>query len=106
MIRVSDNGSVGLLSRFFVITFYSTGVDELALNFGTSQQQPLQRLTAAEARRYLQEGQFPPGSMGPKIEAALSYLEHGGREVIITSPEKIPEALRGKAGTRIAPQPA
>ncbi|MEE8199683.1 MAG: carbamate kinase [Candidatus Acidoferrales bacterium] len=82
----------------------STGVDEVALNFGTPEQRPLSRLTAAEAKRYLQEGQFPPGSMGPKIEAALSYLEHGGREVIITSPEKIPAALRGKAGTRIAPQ--
>ncbi len=84
----------------------STGVDEVALNFGTPEQRSLNHLTADEARRYLQEGQFPPGSMGPKIEAALSYLEHGGREVIITSPEKIPDALRGKAGTRIAPQPA
>lgn len=82
----------------------STSVDEVALNFGTPEQQPLHHLTADKARRYLQEGQFPPGSMGPKIEAALQYLERGGREVIITSPGKIGAGLEGKAGTRIAAQ--
>ena len=79
----------------------STGVAQVALNYGTVNQQQLERLSAGEARGYLSAGQFPPGSMGPKIEAALAYLERGGKLVIITSPENIPEALQGMAGTRI-----
>ena len=81
----------------------STGVAQVALNYGTVNQQQLEGLSAGEARVYLSAGQFPPGSMGPKIEAALAYLERGGKLVIITSPENIPEALQGMAGTRIAP---
>jgi carbamate kinase len=81
----------------------STGVEQVALNFGTPQERAVANLTVAEARRYLREGQFAAGSMGPKIEAALAYLERGGRLAIITSPERIPEALQGMAGTRIAP---
>lgn len=81
----------------------STGVDQVSLHYGTPKQQPLDQLTAEEARRYLREGHFPSGSMGPKIEAALNYLERGGGLVIITSPEKIPEALQNMAGTRISP---
>jgi carbamate kinase len=79
----------------------STSVDQVVLNYGTPHQQPVDCLTAEDARRYLGEGQFPPGSMGPKIEAALRYLERGGRLVIITAPERIAEALQGLAGTRI-----
>lgn len=79
----------------------STGVPQVALNFGTPVQQQIEQLTAAEARSYLHAGQFPPGSMGPKIEAALAYLDRGGKLVIITSPENIPEALHEMAGTRI-----
>jgi len=79
----------------------STGVAQVALNYGTVNQQQLERLSAGEARGYLSAGQFPPGSMGPKIEAALAYLERGGKLVIITSPENIAEALQGLAGTRI-----
>jgi carbamate kinase len=76
-------------------------VDQVALNYGTPDERALESLSAEDARRYLREGQFPPGSMGPKIEAALSYLERGGKLVIITSPEKIPDALQELAGTRI-----
>jgi len=79
----------------------STGVECVALHFDTPQQQPVAQLSAQEARRYLGQGQFPPGSMGPKIEAALDYLERGGKLVVITSPESIPDALYGLAGTRI-----
>lgn len=79
----------------------STGVDEVALHYGMPDQQKLERLSAEEARRYLRDGHFPPGSMGPKIEAALRYLERGGRLVIVTSPERIAESLHGMAGTRI-----
>jgi carbamate kinase len=81
----------------------STGVEQVAINFGTPQERALASLTPAEARRYLREGQFAAGSMGPKIEAALAYLERGGRLAIITSPERISEALQGMAGTRLAP---
>ncbi|MGA3165199.1 MAG: carbamate kinase [Terriglobia bacterium] len=81
----------------------STGVEQVALHYGTPRERAIESLTAAEARRYLREGQFPPGSMGPKIEAALAYLERGGRLAIITSPERIPEALHGLAGTRLTP---
>ena len=81
----------------------STSVDRVALNYGTPGEQPLGHLTASEARRYLREGQLPSGSMGPKIEAALGYLEHGNNLVIITSPQRIGEALHALAGTRITP---
>jgi carbamate kinase len=54
-------------------------------------------------RRYAAEGHFPPGSMGPKIEGALEFLEAGGREVLITQPELLDAALAGDAGTWIRP---
>jgi len=79
----------------------STGVAQVALNYGTPDQRQIECLSAIQARRYLREGQFPAGSMGPKIEAALAYLERGGKLVIITSPENLSEALHGMAGTRI-----
>jgi carbamate kinase len=79
----------------------STGVAQVALNYGTPEQRPVERLNSTQARRCLREGHFPCGSMGPKIEAALAYLDRGGKLVIITSPEYLPEALQGMAGTRI-----
>jgi len=103
---VIDKGSVSILlaweleAELFLI---STVVEQVALNFGTPQERAVANLTVAEARRYLREGQFAAGSMGPKIEAALAYLERGGRLAIITSPERISEALQGMAGTRIVP---
>ncbi|MDP9472187.1 MAG: carbamate kinase, partial [Chloroflexota bacterium] len=61
----------------------------------------LEHLTVEDARRYLAEGQFPAGSMGPKIEAAVRFLEAGGPEVVITSPQTLMEALTGRTGTRM-----
>jgi carbamate kinase len=81
----------------------STAVEKVALNYNKPDQVWLDRLTTAEARRYYDEGHFQPGSMGPKIEAALDYLKSGGREVIITNPENITRALRGETGTRVVP---
>ena len=78
-----------------------TAVDKVALHFGTDNQKNLDRLTLEEAKCYLKEGEFPPGSMGPKIEAAIQFLEEGGEEVLITSIEKMSMARRGKTGTRI-----
>jgi carbamate kinase len=80
-----------------------TGVDRVALDFGKPTQRAVDRMTAAQARQHQAEGQFPPGSMGPKIDAALRYLEGGGREVIITSIERLHDAIEGRAGTRIVP---
>jgi carbamate kinase len=81
----------------------STAVEKVALNYGKPDQVWLDRITVAEAQAYLDEGQFPRGSMGPKIEAAIYYLKYGGNEVIITSPENITRALRGETGTRVVP---
>jgi carbamate kinase len=79
----------------------TTGVDRVAINFGRPDQRELDVLDADEARRHLADGQFPAGSMGPKVEAALGFLESGGGEVLITSPERLVDALDGAAGTRI-----
>lgn len=79
-----------------------TTIDKVYIKFGRYGQEGLDRLTVAEARRYLAQGEFAPGSMGPKIEAAVEFLEWGiGKEVFITTPELIDEAMEGRAGTRI-----
>jgi carbamate kinase len=78
-----------------------TGVDRIALNFGKKDQKDLETMTVTEARRYLKQGHFPPGSMGPKIEAAIEFLEAEGEVVIVGSPEKLKDALEGRSGTRI-----
>ncbi|MBI2749615.1 MAG: carbamate kinase [Burkholderiales bacterium] len=80
-----------------------TGVERVAIDFGKASQRYVDRLTVADARRNLKEGQFPPGSMGPKIEAALSYLQLGGTRALITSLDSAFDALAGRAGTRIEP---
>jgi carbamate kinase len=80
-----------------------TQVEQVALDYATDHPKPLGTITAKEAQRHLQEGQFPKGSMGPKIEAALDFLNHGGKEVIITSIPRALDAVEGRAGTRIVP---
>jgi carbamate kinase len=80
---------------------FATGVPSLFRGFGGPDARPLARLDAAEAERLLAAGEFPPGSMGPKVEAALAFLRHGGRRVAITSPPHLQAALRGEAGTEI-----
>ena len=81
----------------------STDVDKVSLNFGTPQQVDIDHMDVAECRRYLEEGHFAPGSMRPKIESALRFLEQGGREVIITQPHHLAGALQGISGTHIVP---
>jgi carbamate kinase len=80
----------------------STAVEKVALNYNTPEQVWLDRMTLEEAKRYLGEGHFAKGSMGPKIEAIIRYLEHGGKAALITNPENIARALEGKTGTRIS----
>ena len=79
-----------------------TEVEKVALNFGTLLQMDLEEITVEEAKKYQKESHFPAGSMGPKIEAAIQFLESGGKEVIITSIPKAYDAVKKKtAGTRI-----
>lgn len=80
-----------------------TGVDRVALDFGQPTQRSLDRLTVAQARAHQAEGQFPPGSMGPKIAAAIRFLDRGGERAIITSLDRAYDALEGRAGTHIVP---
>jgi len=82
-----------------------TGVSRVALHFGTPRQRAVERMRLSEARRYLSEGHFPAGSMGPKVLAAIRFVEWGGDCAIITSLDKAVEALVGRAGTRIIPDP-
>lgn len=84
----------------------STGVEQVAIHFRQPDQRFLDRLSLDDARRYLAEGEFPKGSMGPKLEAAITFLEHGGSEVLITSPASLERAFAGKSGTRIVADPA
>ncbi len=79
----------------------STQVDRVYLNFDQPQPRPLDKLTIPEAKELLNAGQFPAGSMGPKIEAAIDFLEKGGEIVIITNPANLERAVQGEAGTRI-----
>jgi len=79
----------------------STTVERVCLNYGKPNEQPLDSMTAAEARRYVAEGHFQPGSMLPKVQACLQFLEAGGREALITCPAALSAALAGTTGTRI-----
>ena len=87
-----------LQADLFII---STAVDTVCLDFGKPTQKPVEKLTVAEAKEHLQAGQFPAGSMGPKIRAVCNFLEAGGKAAIVTSPQYLAEALDGKKGTRI-----
>jgi carbamate kinase len=78
-----------------------TGVEKVAIDFAKPTQRWLDHLTISEAKQYLAEGQFPSGSMGPKIRGAINFLESGGRRVVITSLELLAEAMQGKTGTVI-----
>lgn len=83
--------------------FILTGVERVALHFGTPEETHLDHMTVAQARQYLAEGHFPPGSMGPKIDAACRFVEQGGQRSLITDLSTLPEALDGKTGTFIVP---
>jgi carbamate kinase len=81
----------------------STAVEKVYLDFNKPGQKPIDVMTVAEARQYMDEGHFAKGSMLPKIQAIVWFLEAGGGEAIITDPENIARALRGETGTRIVP---
>lgn len=89
-----------LRADLFVI---STGVEKVALNFGKPDQRELDSMTLIEAQQYMAEGHFAPGSMRPKIEAAIDFVQMGGPCAIITDPPNLARALRGETGTRVVP---
>ncbi len=78
-----------------------TAIERVSINYGKPDQREVPVMTVDEARRHLADGQFPPGSMGPKIRAAVEYIEAGGREVLITKDSHLKAALLGRSGTRI-----
>ena len=84
------------------ILLIATDVEKVFLNYGTPSQTELDKLSVSEAKKYLDDGQFPAGSMGPKIQAVINFLESGGERAIITSIDKIIDALEGRAGTHIS----
>lgn len=77
----------------------STAVEQVAINFNTPEQENLDNLTVAEAKEFMEEGHFAEGSMKPKIEAVIQFLEKGGKQALITNPANIARALAGETGT-------
>ncbi len=90
--------ATGIEADLFLV---STAVEKVYLNYGQPNQEAIDHMSVDQARGYLEEGHFPPGSMGPKIEAVIQFLEGGGKQALITSPENLIRALRGETGTRI-----
>ena len=81
----------------------STAVEKVYLNFNKPVQINLDKLTVVEAKKYIEEGHFAKGSMLPKIQAIVRFLEAGGKEAIVTNPESLEKALKGETGTHIYP---
>jgi carbamate kinase len=93
-----------LLARLIKADLFliSTAVEKVAINFGKPDQKWLDKMTLAEAKQYLAEGtHFAKGSMAPKIQAIIWFLENGGKQALITNPENIGRALKGETGTWI-----
>lgn len=84
------------------IFLIATDVEGAALHYGHPHQKFLRFLTCEDAARYLREGHFPPGSMGPKIEATMQFIKSGGKRAVITSIDAIEEAVAGRTGTEIS----
>ncbi|MFA6028269.1 MAG: carbamate kinase [Elusimicrobiota bacterium] len=89
-----------LKADLFVI---STGVEKVCLDFGKPTQRTVDLMTLAEVRRYMKEGHFKPGSMLPKMQAIVEFLEGGGKRAIITNPENLEKAIAGGTGTHVVP---
>jgi carbamate kinase len=81
----------------------STAVEQVYLDYNKPDQKAIDEMTVSEAKRYMAEGHFAKGSMLPKIQAIIWFLEAGGKQAIITNPENIARALAGETGTRILP---
>ncbi len=99
-----DNASsllaINIKADVFII---STAVEKVYLNFNKPNQKALDKITVAEAKKYIEEGHFAKGSMLPKIQAIVRFLEAGGKEAIVTNPKSLERALKGETGTHIYP---
>ncbi len=97
-----DLGSALLARNLAADTFIiATAVDAVYLNFGKEDQKAIRRASLFEIKQYLADGHFKPGSMKPKIEAIIEFLEGGGKKALITSPENLLKAIRGECGTTV-----
>jgi carbamate kinase len=107
---IDKDRAAGLIARLLgaQALLLVTAVDRVMLDYGTPKQSELGAITATEAARYLDDGQFPPGSMGPKIESALRFLADGGELAVVTSPGLLAATLAGgqRSGTRIERSPS
>ena len=83
------------------LLFILTNVEKAYLNYGTPDQRPIEEVKLKEIEKYYKEGQFPPGSMGPKILAAIRFINSGGKKVIISHVDKGLDAFKGETGTHI-----
>jgi len=90
--------AIGIKADLFLIL---TSVEKVALNHGKLREKWIKKMSLSQAERYLEEGHFPAGSMGPKIQAAINYLKNNGKKVLITSPNCAESALLGEGGTSI-----
>lgn len=104
---IDKDYAASLLAREVKVDLFIilTAIERVFINFGRPDQAEAPVLTVDEARRHLADGQFPPGSMGPKIRAAVEYIEAGGREVLITKDTHLKAALINRSGTRIVAAP-
>ncbi len=102
---IDKDRASSLIARILDVDIFMilTGVDEVYLNYGKSDQKVLRELKVSDAKAYLSDNQFPSGSMGPKVEAAISFVEKTGRQCVITSLEKVSEAMKGRSGTFVIP---
>ena len=92
--------AIELKADFFVI---STSVEKVSLNFGKPEQKNIDKMTVSEAEQFIKEGHFKPGSMLPKVQATLDFVNKTGKEALITNFEHLKDALGGRSGTRIVP---
>jgi carbamate kinase len=99
-----DYASALLAGRIHADTFIvSTAVEKVYLNFGKPDQKALDKVTVDELNKFIAEGHFKPGSMLPKVKAVINFLKNGGKHAIITNPENLARAVKGKAGTHVFP---
>ncbi|MCF7792145.1 MAG: carbamate kinase [Victivallales bacterium] len=85
------------------VLIISTGVKKVFVNYNKPNQKCIDKMTVSEAKKYIEEGQFAPGSMLPKVQAAIEFIENGGQQAIITDPAHLRNAAKGEAGTHIVP---
>ncbi len=102
---IDKDRASSLLARILDVDIFIilTGVEKVYIDFGKPSQKAIDRLTVSEAEEFMKAGQFPAGSMGPKIESAVSFVKATNRQCVITSLEKVGEALQEKSGTFIVP---